>query len=579
MKTSKNWNIYNPDPELTKMLSSSLGITSITAGILANRGIKNIDEARCFLNPSFSMLHNPFLLPDMEKAVKRINQALESREKLLVYGDTDVDGIAGTAILVRALRRLGARVEYYIPQDGGYGLKTEVLLRYIDDGFTLLISVDCGSSAKNQIEIAQGKGMDVIVTDHHEVPSEPPDAYALVNPKRIDSNYPFSEIAGCTVAFKLLWALQESRNFESGEIFVETSREIFIDEYVDLVALGTIADIVPMKDENRILAKRGLKIIADSNKPGIRALLRFAKIKSGIPGSREIAWTVTPLLNACGRMNQGFLACELFLADDGYKAYKIVERIGELNRQRKAKQHKNRKVLFSLLDKQSNLLDNQVIIIQVEGIEHGVTGIIASRLVERFFRPVIILIVDGEEAVGSARSVEGFNILEALKRCEHLLVRFGGHERAAGLTVRSKDLDRFRQEMISVVDNMWSEKNVLPQIHIDHVLNIEDATEALFKEFSILEPFGLGNPYPLFMFSNLDLIGWKRIGNGGEHLRLDVSTGDGVFEVIGFNKGDWVDILMDMKKVDMVFRFGMGNSKKRLILEDIKPADGKSLHL
>ncbi len=416
----KIWRIKDPDPAIQNELSSALKISKITAQLLANRGISDLREAGSFLQCSLTSCHDPFLLKDMDKAVYRIKQAVSGGEKILVYGDYDVDGMTGVAIIYSALKNLGANVSSYIPNrlEEGYGLNSGAVKRAERDGVNLLITVDCGISSFREIEYANSLRMDVIVTDHHEIlESRVPAAYAVINPLQEDCKYPFKHLAGVGIAYKLAKALYENTPF-------------FAEDFLDLVSLGTVADIVPLIGENRVLAKHGLGELNKRHRVGLRALMKVGGLEGKDISSGHIGFILGPRINAMGRIGSPQKALELLLSEDEDLALKLAKTLDTENRNRQKIEGKVLDEALSKVEREVNFKHHQVIVLASENWHAGVIGIVASRIADRFYRPTILISMDGKVGKGSGRSVENFHLFEYLLRCKDSLMGFGGHESA-----------------------------------------------------------------------------------------------------------------------------------------------------
>jgi len=430
----KIWRVRDPNIEVQKSFYSELKISQITAQLLSNRGINDPKEAGEFLACSLSSCHDPFLLKDMDKAVGRIRKAISDKERILVYGDYDVDGMTSVAILKQALTKLGATVETYIPNrlEEGYGLNTNAIKRALKDGVSLIITVDCGISSFKEIEYAKLSKIDVIVTDHHEIVAKRlPQAYAIINPLQDSCKYPFKHLAGVGLAYKLAKALYDGTSF-------------IAEDFLDLVSLGTIADIVPLKGENRILAKHGLDEINRRQRVGIKALTDLAGLSGKDVSSGHIGFILGPRINAMGRVGSPEKALELLLTEDKEEATRLAKMLDTENRNRQKIESKILEEALSKVEREVNFKHHKIIVLASEGWHAGVIGIVASRIADRFHRPAILISLDGKYGKGSGRSVERFNLFDVLIQCKDLLMGFGGHEGACGLTIDKDKVDEFR---------------------------------------------------------------------------------------------------------------------------------------
>ncbi|MFB0508889.1 MAG: single-stranded-DNA-specific exonuclease RecJ, partial [bacterium] len=420
-------------PEIQVLPESlqQIGLPKLALNLLYRRGYKDKSAIEEFLNPSLARLHNPRLLPDMEKAVERVIAAIKKKERILVYGDYDVDGTCGTALLVRVLNKIGANVSFYIPHRAkeGYGLSESGVIFAKENDFSLIITTDCGTTDFNEIEMAKNAGIDVIVCDHHEPKDTLPKALAIINPKRHDTNYPFRELAGVGVSFKLAWALLSATG---------NTKEDLI-EHLDLVALGTIADIAPLLDENRALAKFGMLKIKDTNKVGLRALLKTAGLSGKMITPYEIGFMLGPRINASGRISEAGKAVELLITEDGKRAAAIAQEL-DLENQKRQKIEEEILIKASERVERMDLDKKRFLVLADENWHEGVVGIVASRIVERFYRPTILIALKEDKGKGSGRSIPGFHLYQALKSCEDHLLGFGGHKYAAGLTISRENI-------------------------------------------------------------------------------------------------------------------------------------------
>jgi len=510
-------------------LASSMSFPRAFAAILAARGIDSPEKARRFLNPSISFLCDPFLLPDMEKAVLRILQAVQRKEKILVFGDYDVDGITSVFLITSFLREHGGEVDYMIPHRlrEGYGLSQRGVLSARKMGATLIITVDNGITALDEVAEANSHGIDVIIVDHHEPASKIPDAHGVIDPKRADSAYPFPDLAGVGVTYKLIQALAEA-----------AGRELLrdINEDLDVVALGTVADVVPLVEENRILTRLGLEALESSSKPGIEAL----KESSGLAGrkiqSEHIAFILAPRINAAGRMGDSDSGIRLLLSQDIHEAKAIAEGLEDDNARRRQVDEETLQQALAKLEKTYAGDLPPGIVLWSRKWHPGVLGIVASRLAERFRRPTVLISVEGDAARGSCRSVAGFDVYEALSRCGNLLTGYGGHSHAAGITLDKSDLDTFREIFVPMVDESLRGVDVTPRLHLDYELHLSEMNEQLATLLEQLAPFGVGNPEPVFVTTGVQVLDRSVVGRGS-HLKLSVKQGSFFAECIGFNLG------------------------------------------
>ncbi len=529
---NEQWEVMECDESAVSRLAADAGLSPIIARILVNRLVTTADEARDFLNPSLSTLHDPFLLPDMEPAAERLAKAVSDREKICVHGDYDVDGVTGAALLVRVLRALGAVVEYRLPhrRNEGYDIKTATIDEAAANGVKLILTCDCGINAIAPAIRAAELGIDLIITDHHEPGTELPSALAVVNPKRHDAAYPFPYLAGVGVAYKLAQALV--RKLDSNE-------ESFKTRFVDLVTLGTVADVVPLIGENRAFVKHGLSAIASSKKLGIQTMLKSSKITGKPLTTFYLGYVLAPRINAVGRMDDASKALELLLTCDESKALELACEMERYNTERRAEQ--DRIISEAIAQVGTKDLDSTpVLVLSAENWNTGVVGIAAGKISDTYCRPAILLCRDETCALasGSARSVDGFNLLEGLHHCADLLGRYGGHALAAGLSVSLDNLDEFERKINAYAADMLMPEQLVPKIMLDAELNASDISRKLADSIAGLEPFGAGNAEPLFMSCKMKVLDCQRVGDGS-HLRMRVDgNGSGSISCIAFGMGE-----------------------------------------
>lgn len=547
-------------------LSDSLNISKVLAKLLIQRGITNFFEAKTFFRPSIDSLYDPFLMDGMEAASIRVIDAITSNEKICVYGDYDVDGTCSAALMYLFLKELGANVETYIPNriTEGYGMSIESIDQLHERGIRLIISVDCGITAVDEVAHANELGIDTIICDHHKPKEVLPDAHAVLDPIKPGCNYPFKHLSGAGVAFKLARAV--------GDRFGKKDMSL---QYLDLVALAGAADIVPLVDENRILVKEGLEQINNNPRPGIRALIKSARMEPGKLSAGQIVFTIAPRINAVGRLGDAIRAVDLFTTKDHGEAEKLAQVLEGENFERR----KLDEVTFSHaveLVESSIDLDNEIgIVLHHDDWHPGVIGIVASRLVEKYYRPSVMLSTIDGLAKGSARSIPGFNIYAALQECEDLLVQFGGHEAAAGLALEIENVPKFREKFNSILAESIAQNEIQPEIHIDTKISLSEITPKFVRILNQFAPFGPGNMRPVFMAENVSLIYPPRIV-GTNHIItcLKQNGNDKVFDTIGFNLGYYADkIDKDKHLVDIVFTIEMiekeGKSYPQIRLKDI----------
>ncbi|HBG81440.1 TPA: single-stranded-DNA-specific exonuclease RecJ [candidate division CPR2 bacterium] len=531
----------------------------VIADIFYNRGINNLKEAEDFLSPDFKKLPSPYLIPNIEKAAKRVLGAIHKKELICVYGDYDVDGITSTALIINILEQLKANYTYYIPSrlKEGYGLNKPAISKLAIAGVKLIITVDCGITALKEVELAREKGIDVIITDHHEVPEILPKAYAIVHPDSPGSKYPHKNLAGVGVAFKLAHVILNEAKYEKAEEYLKW--------LLDLVALGTIADIVPLVGENRILAHYGLIVLGKTKRIGLDSMYESAGIKKEDVTSYNVAFQIAPRLNAAGRITHAEEGLKILLSQDKKEASKLAAHLSSLNSKR---QETTKRILDEALEMIDQLPDDQrFIILSSKEWSSGVIGIVASKIIESYSRPVILLQETDDLLHGSARSIEEMDLYQALKQCEQHLTNFGGHKGAAGLSLKKNKLKDLTLSLEEIGIKILDLESLLPSIDIETLVSFSEINDSLFETLRKLAPHGAGNPVPVFATKDILVISANAVGAEKKHLKLRLSDLDGYsFEAIGFGMGDL--LLTPGSKVDLVYRLheNVWNGKKSLEL-------------
>jgi len=530
------WKIKKiPDDYEVKALADSLNISEILSRLLILRDIKNFSQAKYFFRSSLDSLHDPSLMSGMESATSRVIQALTGNEKILIFGDYDVDGTCAAALLYLFLKELDANVDYYIPKrlTEGYGLSRYGIEYAHEKETSLLISVDCGITAIDEALYAKKLGIDLIICDHHHPKEKTPDAFAVLDPLKPDCNYPFKYLSGAGVAFKLAQGI-------SGRI----GRHELPLKFLDLVALASSADIVPLVDENRIFVKEGLNQINNNPRPGILALIKSSNMEPGNLTSGQIVFTIAPRINAVGRLGDAQRAVELLITNDNNRATELAEILETENYQRRKIDEDTFLNAMDIVQNSFDLNEQLAIILHQESWHPGVIGIVASRLVEKFYRPTIMLTTVDGIAKGSARSTSNFNIYDALKKCEDLLIHFGGHQAAAGLAVELENLNEFRLKFNRIVKESLNGEDLLPEIEIDSKLKFSEITPKFLRIIDQFSPYGPGNMRPVFLAENVQVSGMARIV-GTDHLVvcLKQNESDKVFDCIGFNMGNFCEMM------------------------------------
>ena len=557
---NKKWECYQPDSNKVDELIKKYDLNEILARILVNKNLTEKEDIDLFMNPTRKDFHDPFLMPDMEIIVDRILKAIEGKEKIMIYGDYDADGITSITVLKSFLEERGLEVSSYIPNrlDEGYGLNKEAIKKIYDDGYRLVITVDCGISGIDEVDYANSLGIETLITDHHEPADTLPNAMAVVDAKRKDNKYPFNQLAGVGVVFKLIQAISISLNLDAKEYL----------KYLDIVCIGTISDIVPLVDENRVIAKLGLKLIAQTRNIGLKALLEvigFTNIDS-----TAVSFGLAPRINACGRMGDEQVALELFLSKDFAEAKKLALKLNEYNLER---QTIEKKIFDEATEKiEKNEKDNTCIVVGSEGWHHGIIGIVASKVTEMYFKPSILICFEGEDGKGSGRSIPGFDLHEALMKCSKNLEKFGGHSMAVGITLKKEKFEKFKEEFEEYAKSLEIDK-IVPVINVDSELSLKNVDIDSVKSLKLLEPYGEANKMPLFMFRNLKINSIRSLSDG-KHLRLTLKDDNYMINAIGFNMGELAEEYLIDDKVDIVGNLDInsfnGMESIQIILKDMR---------
>lgn len=551
-------------------IAESVGIPEIIVEILMKRNIVDEDDIRNFVFPQLSNMYDPFLLKDIDLAVSRIMKAIDKKEKVMIFGDYDADGITSTSIMYKFLEQHGLHPYYYIPNrmNDGYGLSSQGIEFAVNNAVDLIITVDCGITGFAEVEYAGKKGIDVIITDHHEVTSELPKAFAVVNPHRPDDPYPFKSLAGCGVVMKLIQALLKRMN--------ENEKEI--DKFLDFVALGTIADVVPLVDENRIIIYYGLKKLAESSNPGIKALCSVADIKLHKMTSYHIGYVLAPRINAIGRMTDASDAVKLFITEEQETAHTLSVKLNEENRKRQEIDQQVFEEAVKMIE-EDKLYEKNCIIISSENWHEGVIGIVSSRLVEKYYRPVIMITLYDDSGKGSGRSIPNFHLYNALMRVEDILESFGGHKLAAGISIKRANLNEFKKRFEHIASEIICSDDMVKNIEIDAEINLNQINEQLEDALKNLAPFGYGNPKPIFVSKEVNVIGYPILFKD-RHLRFVAEQKGKIFDAIWFNSGKeianrMVEKMVESKNlsVDIVYTVSrneyQGKSELQLQLKDL----------
>ena len=535
---NKNWQYYEANDELAEQISNKFNISKLIAQVLINKGITDDQQIEIFLNPKRNNFYNPFLMPDMEKAVDRIMKAMQEKQKILIYGDYDVDGITSTSVLKKFLEERGVETSYYIPNrlKEGYGLNKKAIEEIANKDIQLMITVDCGITAVEETEIAKNFGIETIITDHHEPGDVLPNAFAIIDAKIKTSKYPFNQLAGVGVVFKLIQALSIKLELDEKEYL----------KYLDLVCLGTISDIVPLIDENRVIAKLGLKLINVTKNLGLKTLLLSSGYK--IADSNTISFGIAPRINACGRMGFADKALHLLLSDDKEEVLRLADNLNEYNRERQDKE----KEIFEQAIKQINIEEekNPAIILCGDKWHHGVTGIVSSKITDIYFKPSILIGFEQDDGKGSGRSIPGVDLHDAVLKCSSKLEKFGGHAMAIGLSLKKENFLPFKKELNKYLESLEIDK-IRQIIMIDVVATLKDINIKMVEELQLLEPFGEVNSTPVFCFKNLKIDSIRALTEG-KHLKMSIREDNMSIDVIGFNMGEKVHEYTLGDKVDVI---------------------------
>jgi single-stranded-DNA-specific exonuclease len=562
----KRWNILSSNAAAVTSLQATLKINPILCSILAQRGITDYEKAKEFFRPSLEQLHSPWLMKDMQKAVDRIIDAFEKKEKILVYGDYDVDGTTSVASMFQFLKLLHEPIDFYIPHryKEGYGISKIGIDFAKEQGFTLIISLDCGIKSAELIAYAKTLGIDFIVCDHHLPDSDVPAAAAILNPKQVDCPYPYKELCGCGVGFKLMMALTEKLNL---------STETYL-QYIDLVAIAIAADIVPVTGENRTLAFFGIQKVNSKPSVGIEALLNLSKAK-GPMSLTSLVFVIAPRINAAGRMDDAKKAVQLFIEKDPTAAISFANILHSDNTDRREADSSITLEAMEMLAADPNNQNRKSTVLYNEYWHKGVVGIVASRLIETFYRPTIVLTKSGEYAAGSARSVAGFNLYEAIHACRAHLLGYGGHFAAAGMTLATNQIESFKAAFEAEVARTITPDQLVPALTINAEINFKDITASLYNIIKQMEPFGPDNMRPVFIARKVKDAGFSKVVKD-LHLRVVLKQEDIILSGIGFNMADKFSILQDGQPIDIVFSIDenewQGNTNLQMKVIDLLPA-------
>ncbi len=559
----KRWELYPPQEKRVRVLVEELKVHPVVAQVLCNRGYEDVARAAQFLNPKIEDLENPFLLKDMDKAVFRLEDALLKKEKITVYGDYDVDGTTGSSLLYLFFKELGADVEVYIPHrlQEGYGLNFKALEGLREKGRQLVVTVDNGISSLAEAERARELGLDLIIIDHHQVPPQVPFAVAVLNPKQVGCPYPYKELAGVGVAFQLVMAFRSHLRKKG---FFENKPEPNLKKYLDLVTLGTIADLVPLTGQNRILVKLGLEVLSETRNLGLIALKEVSGLSGKInPG--QVGFRLGPRINAAGRLDSAQVGFELLTSTDLLQAKALAQRLDQANQERQALEEQIVRQACEKVENEVLPFGLKSIVVADQDWHAGVIGIVASRLVDKYYLPALVGAIEGDRVRYSARSIHGLDLYGALQNCAEHLEKFGGHRHAAGLSLLTQNQKKFSQAFDEYVRGAVREEQFSPCIRVDVLLEPDQIESELISQLETLQPFGQGNPEPVFWTKNFSLCGSRLVGSG--HLKLSFKTSQGILESIGFGMAEAEPRLASSLQCVFSCQFNEWNGTKRIQLK------------
>ena len=574
MPNEREWRLRDSgDPENVAQLSAELGIDPVLASLLVTRGVHTFEEARSFFRPSLSALHDPFLMKDMDLAVARLEKAVASQEKILVYGDYDVDGTTAVALVYSFIRRLTSSVDFYIPDryDEGYGVAKKGIDWASDNGFTLIITLDCGIKAIDKVKYAEDKGIDLIICDHHLPEEEIPAAAAVLDPKREDCTYPFDDLSGCGVGFKLVQAYSQKNGLPFESLL----------PLLDLLVVSIASDLVTVVGENRVLAHFGLKRLNEEPRIGLKAMINLANLEQGHVTIDDIVFKIGPRINAAGRMESGRLAVELLTAETEEAAVTIGSQINDNNNERKSIDREITKAALDMVQDGTCCSSENAVIVYGPDWNKGVVGIVASRLVEAYYKPAFVLTKSNGFVTGSARSVRGFDLYEAISSCADLLENYGGHIYAAGLTLREENLPEFVRRIDKYVGEHISDEMATPIVDVDSEINFSQITPKFFRILKQFQPFGPGNSAPVFLTKNVyDDGNGRKVGPGGQHLKLELIQESQPYHqisAIAFNMASLFEHIRNGNPIDICYsvveNYYRGNSTIQLRIKDMRERD------
>lgn len=568
----KRWRMLEADRQAEARLEDELGLHPIVARLLVQRGMTTPDAADLFLNPELDRMHDPFLLPDAEQACERIKQALAANEKILIHGDYDGDGVTSAALWTRCLRALGADVDVFVPhrRRDGYDMRMRFVEQAREDGVRLIVTTDCGIQRCDEVDQAREWGIDVIVTDHHTPNADGslPKAVAVVNPHRKDSRYPFRDLAGVGVAFRLCEALT---------LHLGHKAAAFRKSFLELAAIGTITDVVPLLDENRIIVKHGLEALRETRKPGLRALLDICGYSDRTLDARSVSHGIGPRLNAASRVDETQFALDILLTKDIAQAASLAKKLNDLNAERREEQSRVQEEAFAQVAQQ-DVADARCLVISGDNWSSGIVGLVASKIVDRFHRPCVVIATDASgRGKGSARSIYPFNIFEAIDACKDLLIEYGGHAHAAGISISTANVGDFAQQMNKLAGVCLSDEDCVATLEVAMEVHPSDVTFSLLEQLERLAPFGSGNANPLFVSRGVAIQDVLTMGKEREHLKLrlgvDGLNRDGIVDAPWFYRGSMAELLAPGTTLDFCFQPNInvfnGRRSIQFIVEDV----------
>lgn len=561
LKPKTRWIVRQSNQESVNQLVNELNITPLVASLLINRGLDTVESARLFLFYKEQQFHDPYLLMYMEQAVDRIKEAIEKQEPILIFGDYDADGVTSTSVMMITLQELGANVQFYIPNrfTEGYGPNEQAFKLAAEKGIRLIITVDTGISAIHEAKVAKELGLDLIITDHHEPGPVLPEALAIIHPKLENSSYPYKDLAGVGVAFKLAHALY-------GKV---------PEHLLEFAAIGTIADLVPLKGENRLIAKKGIRKLKGTKREGLKALFKLTGVETANIDEETIGFIIAPRLNAAGRLDSADPAAQLLLTEDVFEAEELANEIDQLNKERQAIVNDIAEEAVRQVEEDYPIENNPVLVIGQHGWNAGVIGIVASKLVEKYYRPAIVLSFDEEKglAKGSARSIAGFDLFKNLSTCRDILPHFGGHPMAAGMTLQLSDVDELRSRLNILANEQLSEEDFVPVTNLDSEVNIEDVPMSAIEEMQMLAPFGMSNPKPKVLITSSKISQIRKIGSEQNHLKLTLEDNGSYIDGIGFGLGHLLDEISPYSNLSVIGELSINEwnniRKPQIFLQDL----------